>query len=125
MTRTEQYLAILRNQESGALQGSDRADACLREMLVHASFADGIVNEDEFQLLERILPDLSAAEVLIWVADTAQKPLDMARLLNEFSSREQRSQLLALAREMVAIDQEVDPQEHLFLVQLTAACQDA
>ena len=89
------------------------------------SFADGIVNEDEFQLLERILPDLSAAEVLIWVADTAQKPLDMARLLNEFSSREQRSQLLALAREMVAIDQEVDPQEHLFLVQLTAACQDA
>ena len=125
MTRTEQYLAILRNQTSGPLQGSDPADACLREMLVHAAFADGIVNEEEFQLLERLLPDLAAGEVLIWVANTAKSPLDMTRLLEMFATREERGQLMALAREMVAIDRAVDAQEHQFLIQLTAACQDA
>ena len=83
MTRAEQYLAILRNQGSGALQGTDPVDTCLQEMLVHAAFADGVVNDDEFELLERLLPDLAAGEVLIWVANTAQKPLDMARLLDE------------------------------------------
>ena len=123
MTRTEQYLSILRNRASGALEGTDPADPCLREMLVHAAFADGVVNEDEFQLLERLLPDLSAGEVLVWVANTAQAPLDIAKVLEMFSSPGQRSQLLELAREMVAIDREVDPQEHRFLKQLTAACQ--
>ena len=125
MTRAEQYLAILRNQGSGTLQGTDPVDTCLQEMLVHASFADGIVNDDEFELLERLLPDLAAGEVLVWVANTAQKPLDMARLLKVFSTREQREQLMALAREMVAIDRSIDAQEHRFLIQLTAACQDA
>lgn len=125
MTRAEQYLAILRNQGSGALQGTDPVDTCLQEMLVHAAFADGVVNDDEFELLERLLPDLAAGEVLIWVANTAQKPLDMARLLKVFSTPEQREQLMALAREMVAIDRSIDAQEHRFLIQLTAACQDA
>ena len=83
-------------------------------VLVHAAFADGIVNEDEFQLLERLLPDLSAGEVLVWVANRAsaarhrQGPRDILVQGNEAASR---------TRTEIAIDREVDPQEHQFLKQ--------
>ena len=111
MSRIDQYAAILNREHSRPLAGEHHADPLLRRLLVHVAFADGQVDESEFDLLRQIVPDRSLGELLVWVDTESRTEMDVSALLRAFPFPSDRQDLLALANLMAAADGRIDPGE--------------
>ena len=115
MNRIAQYASILRRQHTSPLAGSDPADPLLRSMLVHVAFADGQVDESEFEMLQQLVPGKELGELLVWVDVESKRDMDVDYLMGAFTLPSDRRALLELAELMAAVDGRIDPGEILLV----------
>ena len=104
MNRIAEYAAILKNDSAAPLAGSHPVDPHLRSLLVHIAFADGEVDGTEFALLDRLVPELDSGALLMWVAEEAQRPMDLEALLEAVPLPSDRRALVELAKHMARAD---------------------
>lgn len=121
VNRVDQYLAVLNDPSLPPISNPGPADALIRALLVHVAFADGEVEEDEFGLLERLIPEKDAGELLSYIADTADNVLDLDALADALPTRAERDSAILLAEVMAARDERVVGEEREMIGQLMAA----
>jgi len=119
MNRIAQYAAVLAPGSADRLEGSHPADPHLRSLLVHMAFADGQVDENEFDLLGRVVPDLDTTALLMWVDAEARRPMDLQALLDHFEDPEDRQALVDLAKQMARADLQLHAGELQLIEMLT------
>src|SRR5690349_12375918 len=118
MSRVRLFLDRIDDPTLPALEPGDPRDAPLLALLVHLAALDGVVQGDEFALLQRLRPDLEPGALLAWAADTAAEPLDLDAIVTSTSSVDERWDVLRFAARMVGMDGEVDQGEAKRLAEL-------
>ena len=123
MSRADDFLALV--DDPGALPpllGDHSADELLMDLLVHLACSDGLVQDEEFSFLRAVYPDRSDADILLWVADTASKPVDLEGLSQTLGQdREQALGALRFAARLAWADRVLDTGEKAMLAALTEA----
>ena len=115
MNRIADYASILKREHSRPLAGSHPGDSALNSLLVHVAFADGQVDDNEFSMLQQLMPGRELGELLVWVDAESKRPMDVDGLMKAFALTSQRMELLALAERMAAVDGRVDVGERALL----------
>jgi uncharacterized tellurite resistance protein B-like protein len=123
MSRIAQYRAILNKQHTQPLAGTHAADPLLRSLLVHVAFADGQVDEREFERLRQIIPGRELGALLGWVDTESRTDMDLPGLLRAFPFPSDRRALLDLAELMAAANGRIDPGEARLLDTLKSIIQ--
>ena len=108
MGRIAEFAAVVKPGSAAVLAGSHPVDSLLLSLLVHTAFADGEVDQTEFDLLGRLMPALSPTERLMQVDQIARSALDLEALLAEFPAPSDRQALVALAKDMARTDRTID-----------------
>lgn len=111
MARVTQYLRLIDDPKSPPLVPGDPADGPLLALLVHLASDDGVIQRDEFALLERVRPDLSPGEIMAWSQEVGSRPLDLDALLAAAPTDDERWDVLRFAARMVALDGDLDAVE--------------
>lgn len=120
MGRVAEWLRVLQNKEEH-LTSTHPGDDALFSLLVHVAFADGLVEEDEFDLLTRVTPGAEMGAVLDRVSEEARQPMNFEGLLLALPNREDRDLLMKLATTMALSDHHVAVNESEFLQRLATA----
>ena len=123
MNRIAEYASILKREHSRPLADSHPADPLLRSLLVHVAFADGQVDENEFGMLQQLIPGRELGELLVWVDVESKRSMDVEYLMGAFSSPSERQELIDLAELMSAVDGRIDPGETLLVATLKSIMQ--
>lgn len=111
MSRVDEYLQLIDDPDHPPLAPGDPADRALLSLLVHLAWSDGVVEGDEFALLQRVRPDLDAGDLMHWADQTAAAPLDLDALARAAPTPDERWGALRLAARMVCLDGEVADEE--------------
>ena len=98
MGRIDEFYAILSGRSSEALRGSHPGDSLLRSLVAHVIWADGRVVSAEFDAIQRLFPDLSPGELMMWLEAESSRVLDIEALLTQFPAPDDRRALVAVAR---------------------------
>ena len=106
------------------VKGSEPVDALLRALVVHIAFADGHVSESEFDALQRMDPTRPAGELLAWVAEEAERPLELDALLAAFPDRADRRKLADFAERVMRRDARFSSAEIAIAGRLHAAARE-
>ncbi len=117
MSRIQEYLSALEDPERRLRPGHPH-DPLLLSLMVHVAFADGEVEENEFALLGRLVPDKEPGELLMWVAAEAERPLDLQALAEAFPDPADRDALLTFAGHMAWGDSRLDASEVQLIAEL-------
>jgi DnaJ-domain-containing protein 1 len=107
MSRVHAYLRLVDDPSSVLPPAAPHElgdDEALLSLLVHLAFADGIVQGDEFALLERVRPDLSMADLMAWTMEASQSAMDWDALLAALPDAEARWAGLRFAARMTCLD---------------------
>jgi len=120
MNRVTAFLRILNDHEAD-LPGEHPADDALRRLIVHAAWADGCVDESEFDLVSRLFPGRSNGEILEWIADETGHPMDFQALADALPSQDEREEALMLAGHTAWEDDDLHQHEVGFLGDLMRA----
>ena len=123
MSRLDDFIAILNGTKTMPLEGVHHHDGILLSILIHAAFSDGIVVEEEFDLLLRMMPGLELGEALSVVSEESQRPMDFDALQSIFPNPAERAALVRAVSFMIASDNQIAPSEHVFLQKLREALQ--
>ncbi|MEL6347361.1 MAG: TerB family tellurite resistance protein, partial [Myxococcota bacterium] len=115
--RVAQWIDALQNPSS-QLKSTHPADDALFAMLVHVAYADGTVDEEEFDRLMRVSPGLELGAVLSRVVDEANEPMNFEGLFIALPDREDRDLLMKLATTMALSDDHIAVDESEFLQRL-------
>jgi hypothetical protein len=89
-------------------------------LMVHVAFSDGIVHEDEFTLLQELMPRRDPNELLDWVHTTAEEPLDHEALARALPDEADRWKTLRFAAQMAWTDRQLNSSEVQLLVSVAA-----
>jgi uncharacterized membrane protein YebE (DUF533 family) len=105
------------NPDSGvSLEGSHPADGVFRSLLVHLAFSDGLVQEEEFALMRRVFPGATDTQILNWVIDETDSPMDFSALGRACKTPEERMDCLRFATQMAAMDGVITLDEKIALM---------
>ncbi|MBT3222952.1 MAG: hypothetical protein HN348_28070 [Proteobacteria bacterium] len=104
MARADEYLALLDDPDAPVPIPEHPADEGLLAILVHLACADGMVQEEEFELFEQIRPGMGAGEILAWVADVASTELDLQAVGSQLPTDEDRIAALRFAARLAWAD---------------------
>lgn len=121
MARADEYLSLLDDVAAPPPDGDHPADAALKSILVHLACADGVVQEEEFEFFERVLPGMDAAEILAWVAESAAEDLDFDDIADCLHDDDERQGALRFAARLAWADKVLETHEKVFLMRLNAA----
>lgn len=121
MSRVDAYLELIDDPRAESLSPGHPADALLHRLLVHLAFSDGVVQGDEFALLQRVRPDLDPGELLSWAMEEASQPLEDAALSGLSRTGEDPMDILRFAARMICLDGEVAGEERERLAVLARA----
>jgi uncharacterized membrane protein YebE (DUF533 family) len=119
MSRIDEFLLAVRGEL--VLQDSHPHDVSLLELMVHMAFSDGVIDEAEWELLERLRPGLEHPDLRAWVMDVAAAPSDFAGLSALLKSASDLAALMAFATEMAMIDGTLHDEERAALSRLKSA----
>jgi hypothetical protein len=114
MSRVHAYLRLIDDPASTLLPASAAElgdDRALLALLVHLAFADGIVEGDEFALLQRVRPELSPTDLMAWTMEASGEPMDWDALDTALPEAEDRWAGLRFAARMVCLDGSVTGEE--------------
>ena len=123
MSRIEDFLAATAPDAEAPLQGSHAADQVFRALLVHLAFSDGVVQQEEFVLLRRVFPGATDTQILSWVMDETDSPMDFHALARVCQSMEERLNCLRFATQMAAMDGVITLDEKIALITVAANLQ--
>ena len=86
------------------IEDSTPEDGRLLSLVVHVAFADGHISEGEFEVIQRMQPHRSAGELILWVAEEAERPLDLDALLAAYPALDDRRKLADFAERVLRKD---------------------
>ena len=121
MSRLDDFESIITGDGARAISGTDPVDAWVLKVVAHAGFADESYAQEEFDVLERIMPDKDVGEIMDFMVAEAEKPLDMQALKAAITSAGDRGALVRIAQHLIAADREVKPAEERFVADLKKA----
>ncbi len=111
MSRVNQYLGLIDDPSRPSLRPGHPADPVLHHLLVDLAFSDGVVQGDEFALLQRVRPELDPTELMEWAMELATEPFGDVALKRLVDSGEDPMNLLRFAARMVCLDGDVADEE--------------
>ena len=120
MSRVSQYLELISDPGLPSLSPGDPSDGVLWALLVHLAFSDGVVQGDEFALLERVRADLDPSDLMEWAMAQAMEDFDVASLAAVVARGEAPIDVLRFAARMICLDGDVADEEQLLLVDLAS-----
>lgn len=120
MSRVDEYLKLIDDPKHPALTPGHPADAALLSLLVQLAWSDGVVQGDEFALLQRVRPDLDPGDLMTWADEVAAGTLDLDALAAAAPSQDDRWNVLRLAARMVCLDGDVAEEEVDHLQEIAA-----
>ncbi|MFT4624898.1 MAG: hypothetical protein ACI8PZ_003564 [Myxococcota bacterium] len=115
MDRISEFHRIITGTKTEPLTGTHPLDATLLHIIVHLAFADGEVDEAEFDRLALLMPGLESGQILERVVALSDQMLDIGNLEIEVAAPTDRRRLLQLAEELVELDGTVTVGEHRLL----------
>jgi uncharacterized membrane protein YebE (DUF533 family) len=121
VSRISEFRDVISGSRTEPLSPGHPQDRALLSLLVHTAFADGQVAEEEFDLLGKLAPDKDMGELLIWIAEEAEKTMNIAELAHLFPAPTDRHALLELVQLMVGMDGVETSTESTFLDMLRSA----
>ena len=116
MSRVAAFIKAAEANSDTILEGSHPADGVFRSLLVHLAFSDGLVQEEEFSLLRRVFPGASDTQILNWVIDETDSPMDFSALGRACKNPEERMDCLRFATQMAAMDGVITLDEKIALM---------
>jgi hypothetical protein len=90
----------------------------LHRLLVHLAYSDGVVQGDEFALLQRVRADLEPGELMAWAMEEALGDFDDADLKSLVQRGETPMDILRFAARMICLDGDVADAERLRLAEI-------
>ncbi len=111
MPRVDDYLQLIDDPSRPALRPGDPADPVLQSLLVHLAFADGVVQGDEFALLQRVRPDLPPGELMEWATEVVAVPLSMPHVRSTCPDEAAAWSCLRFAARVVCLDGDLHAEE--------------
>lgn len=121
MGALEMFLRVLEDPATAAPVplGGGAFDDAMRQLFVQVACSDGVVQEAEFSVLERLLPGMSPGEVLEWVADAASNPPAFEALAALAPDEASRRGVLEFAVRVAWADRHLAARERQLLARLT------
>lgn len=104
MSRITDYLRLIDDPKEPPLTPGHPHDPALLALLVRLAAEDGVVQGDEFALLQRVRSDLDPGSLLSWASEQAARPLDLDTLAEITETEDDRWNVLRFAARMVAMD---------------------
>lgn len=111
MSRVKQFISLIDRADAEPLQPGHFSDPTLGHLLVHLAFGDGVVQGDEFALLQRVRTDLGPAECMQWALERSQDPFDLGSLQGLLAAGESGLDILRLSARMVCLDGDIADEE--------------
>lgn len=111
MSRVIQYLGLIDDPSRPDLRPGHPADPVLYHLMVDLAYSDGVVQGDEFALLQRIRPELDPTELMSWAMDLAEEPFQEIVLAKLVEQGEDGMDVLRFAARMVCLDGDVAEEE--------------
>ena len=90
-------------------------------MVARCGFADEEYAQEEFDVLEKIMPDKDVGEIMDFMVAESERPLDLAKLKAAITSGSDRAALVRIAQHLIGVDREVKPAEERFVADLKKA----
>ena len=112
---------VFSDPNGGVLLGHAPVDSALFSLLAHVAFADQQIDDSEFAVLRRLFPEAELGEVLVRIADEADRPMDLSALLVAIPIPTDRYRLVELAKLMARCDGVFHDDERAFLDRLRDA----
>jgi uncharacterized membrane protein YebE (DUF533 family) len=116
MSRVAEFIEAASPTSTEMLTGTHRSDGVFRSLLVHLAFSDGVVQEEEFELLRRVFPGANDSQILNWVIDETDSPMDFSALSRACKTPEERMDCLRFATQMAAMDGVITLDEKIALM---------
>ncbi len=111
MARVDEFLALVDDPAHPPLEPGHPADGPLLSLLVHLAFSDGVVQGDEFALLQRVRPDLDPSALMGWANEVATQDLDLDAVVATATDEPSRWNTLRFAARMVVLDGDLAEEE--------------
>jgi len=121
MSRVDAYLELIDDPTAEALEPGHPADPALHRLLVHLAYSDGVVQGDEFALLQRVRADLEPGELMAWAMEEAMADFDDSELKLLVQRGEAPMDILRFAARMVCLDGDVAAEERARLAEIASA----
>jgi len=121
MSRLDDFESIITGDGARSISGTDPVDAWVLKVVAHAGFADESYAQEEFDVLERIMPDKDVGEIMDFMVAESERPLDLQALKTAITSAGDRGALVRIAQHLIAADREVKPAEERFVADLKKA----
>jgi hypothetical protein len=121
MSRLDDFESIITGDGNRSISGTDPVDSWVLKVVAHAGFADENYAQEEFDVLERIMPDKDVGEIMDFMVAESERPLDLQALKAAITSVGDRGALVRIAQHLIAADREVKPAEERFVADLKTA----
>ena len=121
MSRLDDFESIITGGGTRSISGSDPVDSWVLKVVAHSGFADETYAQEEFDVLERIMPDQDVGEIMDFMVAESEKPLDLQALKAAVTSAGDRGALVRIAQHLISADREVKPAEERFVADLKKA----
>jgi hypothetical protein len=121
MSRLDDFESIIVTGGARPLAGTDPLDAWVLQVVARCGFADETYAQEEYDVLERIMPDKDVGEIMDFMVAESERPLDLAALKAVVASGSDRAALVRIAQHMIGVDREVKAEEERFVAELKKA----
>src|SRR4029453_16325714 len=121
MSRLDDFESIITGGGTRSISGSDPGDSWGLKVVAHAGFPDETYAQEEFDVLERIMPDKDVGDIMDFMVAESETPLDLQALKAAVTSAGDRGALVRIAQHLIGADREVKPAEERFVADLKKA----
>src|SRR5215207_9592014 len=80
MSRLDDFESIITGGGTRSISGIDPVDPWVLKVVAHSGFADESYAQEEFDVLERIMPDQDVGEIMEFMVAESERPLDLQAL---------------------------------------------
>jgi len=121
MARVDEFLEVAEGPSEKVLGDTHPSDGAIFSLLVQVAYADGVIEEEEFELLQRLLPGRTVEDLFVWVVEQRTSPMPIEDILLAVPDADERESLLRLATHVAWEDSQLADSERRFLDQLKDA----
>ena len=109
MSRLDDFESIITGGGTRSISGTDPLDSWVLKVVAHAGFADEAYAQEEFDVLERIMPDKDVGEIMDFMVAESETPLDMQALKAAVTSPGDRGALVRIAQHLIPLEAPIPP----------------
>lgn len=122
MSRVDAALDALQSSTGSAIRyGNHASDDALILLLVHMALSDGVLDDAELAMIQRVAPEGTAEQTRAWIKSVLATPLDLDAIAALLDTDDRRWISLRFAARMAWRDEDLAKEERAFLERLAVA----